>query len=375
MKWEEAAVRDEVIRLARVSTGFDELAARVSERYGETVSGDATRSASLRWRKSWPQIPPFADLFGIDAEQGPGPPPPAELLATGTRAPVPATAAAPSPPPVPQGLGDSAGPWHSDDELLEGLVICTSDHHHPISDRRAEAAILALAADRRPKRWVVNGDGVDLWWLSDHPKEAARLFHGGAGPRVADEFASFRSFISEAAGMSERLYVGEGNHDDRLSRFVDKVPALHGLPEFSFAHLLRAPGNVTVMGHGYRLKIGPVQYQHGDELFPMRTPSNPAGKALARNPVRSVIFGHTHRLEVATGTVYDEQGEPHVYTAINQGHLSSTKDQTYAGPEPNWQTGFVAIEYWTQAGKQRFTATPVPIVQGAFSYGGKVYRG
>lgn len=370
MRWDDTAVRDEVIRLARVSAGFDDLAARVSERFGEQVSGAATRSASIRWRQTWPQIPPFGELFGLDAVTAPPPPP--DLLATATRPGFADSAAANGNAPAVLGEG---GPWHLDDESFEGLVIVTSDHHHPISDRRAEAAVLALAQDRKPRRWVINGDGVDLWWLSDHPKEAARLFHGGAGPRVADEFASYRRFVADVAAASERVYVGVGNHDDRLSRFVDRVPALHGMPEFSFRHLLRAPANVTVMDHGYRLKIGPVQYQHGDELFPMRTPANPAGKALARNPVRSVVFGHTHRLEVATGTVYDERGEPHVYAAINQGHMSSTRDQTYAGPEPNWQTGCVLIEYWTQAGKQRWTATPVPIVGGEFSYGGRVYRG
>jgi hypothetical protein len=75
-----------------------------------------------------------------------------------------------------------------------------------------------------------------------------------------------------------------------------------------------------------------------------------------------------------TRTVWDEHGKPHEYIAINSGHLSDTRRQLYVS-EPDWQTGFTILEYWTEAGKQRYTPHVVPIVDGAFRFAGKVYRG
>ena len=54
--------------------------------------------------------------------------------------------------------------------------------------------------------------------------------------------------------------------------------------------------------------------------------------------------------------------------------MSDAAKQDYAF-EPNWQHGFVIVNYFTVAGKLRYSALPVPIVDGRFSYGGKLYDG
>lgn len=258
------------------------------------------------------------------------------------------------------------------DKVESGFVFCTSDHHHPISDKVAEAAMVKLAQDLKPHTFVVNGDVVDAWFISRHDKEADRLFDPDAGPRLKDEIESFRPLGNEIARICKRVYIGEGNHEVRLAKLVNANPALYGLLDWET--LFALPENVKFLKYGYRLRLGPVSFVHGDRIGGRFGVKNPTQWMLSNKGNRTVIFGHSHGMSCTYRTVWDDTGQPHGYVAIEQGHLSNTKKQLYV-VEPDWTTGFVVVEFFTVAGKTRFTPHLVPIVDGRFSFGGKVYDG
>jgi hypothetical protein len=260
--------------------------------------------------------------------------------------------------------------------VSDGYILCTSDHHYPIQDRIAEAAIIRLAQDVRPRTWVFNGDILDCWWISRHEKEAERLFAADAGNRIVDEVDAARGIVSEAALIADTVYLGQGNHERRLSALINSNPGLHGLPALSWPAIWNLPGNVVHLDYGYELELGPVTFVHGDTVggrsrFGVKHVS---AWVLDNWGTRtSWVFGHWHRQEMKSRTIW-EQGQPVDIVAIAQGHLSDARRQLYV-TKPNWQTGFVLLEVFTVAGKMRFTPHIIQVIDGRFSWGGRVYDG
>jgi calcineurin-like phosphoesterase family protein len=356
-----------------------ELAAAVSAARGESIGHDVLRCRYQRWRKRT-GAPKLESLLGkgaasdfVDEATHPGPP--GEAVAAAVFADAPPTEPLPD-VQLPSGQRPSQLP---PDHIVRiepppvGYVILTSDHHYPIHDRAAEAAVLALVQDLRPKVWVGNGDLIDAWWISRHEKEAERLVDNDAGVRIVDEVNAFRPFMAAMAGIVERGYIGMGNHEHRLSALINANPGLHGLPGLRWQSIFDPPANVQVMDYGYRCQMGPVSMVHGDRmggrLFGVK---HPTAWALDNQGARSVIFGHTHRMATTFRTTWEDTG-PRQVVAINQGHLSDVAKQRYA-VEPNWQSGFVLLDFWTEAGRPRYTPHLVPVINGTIRFAGKTYR-
>jgi hypothetical protein len=253
-----------------------------------------------------------------------------------------------------------------------GYVLITSDHHYPIHDQAAEAAVLALAHDIKPKVWVGNGDLLDAWWISRHEKEAERLVDSDAGVRIIDEVNAFRPFMTEMGSIVERGYLGMGNHENRLGALINANPGLHGLPGLRWKSIFDAPANCQVLDYGYRLQMGPVSMVHGDRIGGRFGVKHPTAWCLENQGARSVIFGHTHRMATTFRTTWEDTG-PRQVVAINSGHLSDTSKQRYV-VEPNWQHGVVVLDFWTEAGRPRYTPHLVPIVNGVLRFAGRTYR-
>lgn len=258
------------------------------------------------------------------------------------------------------------------DESLPRFLLCDGDVHHPIQDPHVEAAKLAFARDLKPATWVSIGDTYDCWLISRHDKEPDRLFDGPA--RLQQEFDSAQPYWREVCSISERVHYILGNHENRLQRLVGANPGLFGLRALEWGSIAGLPDKVQVHRYGARLRIGTMTFVHGDRLGGKFGVVHLAHWMLANHGNRNVVFGHHHRQEMKCRTVFDEHGQPHDYVAIAQGHGSLVSEQKYVS-EPNWQHGFTVIEFWTEAGRPRFTAHPIYVVGGKFSFNGRIYDG
>lgn len=95
------------------------------------------------------------------------------------------------------------------------------------------------------------------------------------------------------------------------------------------------------------------------------------GTLLVRRNGKVCLTQNTHRVQMYSRTKSDGS----TIFALNQGHGSDVSKQKYAGPQPDWQHGFTAIEFWSEGGKPRFTVHPIVIVNGKFAFGGMIYNG
>jgi hypothetical protein len=200
------------------------------------------------------------------------------------------------------------------------------------------------------------------------------VFSGKA--RLQDELNAAKPYWREVCKVTKKeVHFILGNHENRLYRFIGANLWAYQLEAFEWQNMAALPPMVKVHEYGAQKKIGPITFEHGDRIGGRFGCTHPTHWLLQNRGNRNTVFGHTHRLESKTRTVFDEYGEPHVYIAHNQGHGSDVKQQKYAGPEPNWQHGFTYIEFYTEGGKPRFSLHPIIIVNGRFSWGGRVYDG
>lgn len=257
------------------------------------------------------------------------------------------------------------------DHPMPVRLICDGDLHYPINDPYVTAAKMAFARDFQPDTWINVGDMYDFWGISRHEKEAERLLE--LGGRLQEEFDSARDYWSEVTRISKNVHFIPGNHERRLSALVNANQALFGLRAFEWGTLAGIPASVRIHKYGTQLDIAGINFEHGDRITGGMGAIHLAYLALAKR-VTNVIFGHTHRIDTRYRT-FRRDGQVKTIVSHNQGHGSDVSKQTYAGPCPDWQHGFTAIEWYSVGGQPRFTIHAIPVVGGRFMFGGKLYDG
>ena len=171
-----------------------------------------------------------------------------------------------------------------------GRTAIISDIHAPYHDPATLALFAALCRDRKVKTVIVNGDTLDGHGLSTHDKDADAL-------RFAEEVRIGRELFQWLRRRlpNARIIVKEGNHEERLARYVLRAaPALEGLPGLHVRELLDLD-NVGAEWVGERrpIAIGRLDVLHGHE-FAGGGGVYPARWLWLRTRGR-VMCGHFHR--------------------------------------------------------------------------------
>ena len=189
----------------------------------------------------------------------------------------------------------SLDPFHDEAAMDVALQIVGLDHGHAVDQ-------------------IINlGDFLDLPMYGTYEQEqnfahTAQLAINRGHRFLAEQRAN--------AGMAARIILLEGNHDKRLTRFVNNnAAAAYGIkvanmpdswPVLSLQNLLRCDELGVEFIDGYPAAAHWINKRlramHGDR-------ANSAGSTAAQyansNPNISTLFGHTHRMEQQSKTVFD----------------------------------------------------------------------
>ena len=221
-------------------------------------------------------------------------------------------------------------------------VMVVSDIHLPFQDNDAVEIMKSYAKDYKPNHFVINGDLLDFYNLSDFDKHPDRKYS------VMQEIVDGRNFLKDmrkTVGKHCQMYMTEGNHDARLQRYLVKNPELADFPELKLPNLLRLKeqgikySGVSTdywskdTGH---FKFGDMVVLHGDNRFNGASTSAYSGYS-AKNTMfklqTSVTMGHIHRLAMV------HHRTPHgQMIGLEQGCLSQIPGNA------NWQQGFVTFD-------------------------------
>lgn len=212
------------------------------------------------------------------------------------------------------------------------LVI--SDLHIPYQDYPAVNCVLKLVPKVKWDAIHLLGDIIDCYPVSSH------LSTPVAGLLFRDEIAEVREFLKDLrrrAGKSCRIFYHEGNHEDRLKRYIKrKARALWGLEALTLPSLLgfddlaiewRSAKKPVIVHNQLLLMHGTVIRKH----------SAYTAKAMLETYKHSVMHGHTHRMGSHFQNAFKWEGQ-----AFETGCLCSLKPNranSYASVSPNWQHG------------------------------------
>lgn len=242
-------------------------------------------------------------------------------------------------------------------------VIAVPDFHAPFHDELAVSTCVEAVREMRPDHLVFLGDGVDSYDISDFPRDPARKH------KYKEEVAS----ANEVLDRFDRLRVPdvrycEGNHDQRLARFIAKrAPELYGMLDIS-EELRMRERRWQWIPYGEVTTIGRFRFSHE---------FGSCGKYAAAQALAGVrhciVFGHTHRAQCEYGGLAD--GERHV--AWSAGWLGDYEALAFSYKKKwqarrEWTHGFMWITLdETGCGWAQF----VPILEGRCVVDGHVISG
>jgi UDP-2,3-diacylglucosamine pyrophosphatase LpxH len=212
----------------------------------------------------------------------------------------------------------------------------------------------------RPQHVVIIGDFADFYSVSDHDKDPDRA------NRMDAELAEVETCLDalDALGARDKLYI-EGNHEDRLRRYLQKNPALARVVSTEKLLKLRERGweFVPYKRHAAR---GAVHFTHDVGA----AGRNAVFKALDTYQ-HSVVSGHTHRFQyIVEGSAV---GECKLSATFGWGgDVEQVDYMNLARARKDWALGF-GIGYLEPSSGFVYLV-PVPIVHATCVVSGRLFR-
>lgn len=232
-----------------------------------------------------------------------------------------------------------------------------------IHSLKALDTVLRFATDFAPDYVIWGGDNLDCAAISHHTQHKPRTVEGLRIQEDAAGFAAYRQAVAQTMRKGGTEVLFEGNHEDWLNDLVDKVPGLEGL--LDLRTLVGFPADGVFVPQGGIWNLGTLWFLHGDVF-------KGGGANVAKKAVeiygRSIRFGHFHRFEAFTKHAALDARDTKTGMAIP---CLCTRSPGYAKGAPNqWSQGF--LYGWVHK-DGTFTDVPVMLVDGHFTYDGRVY--
>ena len=246
-------------------------------------------------------------------------------------------------------------------------------------DRRALDVALQIAQETQPETIVILGDILDLAEWSDKfiRSPEAHLTTQSALVEAAWWLAQLRAACPHA-----KIVALEGNHEARITKkLMVHFPMMYGLKPVDF---LDGPALLSVENLlGMRsLDIKWIDGYPKNEYWladNIRCIHGEVTRGVAGQTTRSVvkdrqytdIFGHIHRIELATQTLRT-RGKNHNVTAFSPGCLCHIDGRVPSGrSQMNWQNGIGIVDYLSDG---THTVVAIPINEGVALFEGNIFE-
>lgn len=203
--------------------------------------------------------------------------------------------------------------------------VVVPDCHVPYHDVSLIALVTKIIKILKPNGVIQLGDALDFWQISSYDKNPLRK------KTMMDDIKVYSGILDEwekALGRDGEIIQLEGNHEDRLRRYIWKhakeladgwvrsVPEMLGFKKRSIKCTWHELANWQ------SCKIGNCVFHHG-HYFNMHT----AVGNLIKYPI-SLVTGHTHRFQYASnGTRF----------SVTLGHASNEHETAHQPTPTGWQ--------------------------------------
>ena len=223
----------------------------------------------------------------------------------------------------------------------------------PFHDRKCWDLAIQLIKETKPDTVVLLGDMLDLAEWSLNYQRQPEMFYTTQATLI--ELHWWLAKIRKIVPKAEIIYL-EGNHEDRITRAIvenmksaymlKSADDIEGDPMLSIQNML----GLNSLDIKYIDNYPDNKYWLNDDLvcFHGNNVSSVPGKT-AGNYVKdaraTAIMGHSHRLEMASKTIYGRRGSK-TYRAISLGCLCEIGGKTPGTKEEqNWQNSLGVVKY------------------------------
>jgi predicted phosphodiesterase len=244
-------------------------------------------------------------------------------------------------------------------------ILIISDLHVPYHDVKAWECVLQVIRETKPDVVVIIGDFADMYSISSHPKSLDRKMNFAT---ERDAVNAALDQVRLAAGNACRIVFCEGNHEDRITRYLQSsAPELGGIKEIRAEGLFKIKQrNIEWVPYRTEIKIGNCAFTHDVG----RCGVNTARQSLL-DYGGNLVVGHSHRGAV----VYQGEIKGSSHFCLNVGWLGDVEAIDYvhrARAKRDWQLGFGLVDQ-DEAGYS--WAQFIPVLDGRCVVDGKLISG
>lgn len=211
--------------------------------------------------------------------------------------------------------------------------------------------------DERPEHIVIMGDYLTFQCLSAWDKNKRRAMEGQryllemeAGNEGLDrmlkdmnEYNEKRKRNRKAQYNPELIYIN-GNHEDRLDRYLETEPTFDGVVGVEKDLALRERGFTFIPYRTYHW-INDIGFTH----IPFNKVREISGVDITRKAsmvtVKSCVFGHTHELHISNS---HRMGQEHLQQVSNVGCFFEEHEKYVEGRMTQYWKGVVMLDSWKE---------------------------
>jgi hypothetical protein len=223
---------------------------------------------------------------------------------------------------------------------IESWLICP-DLQIPFEDPKALAVFEKFMAAHRWDGLLYIGDFLDFDMVSAFNVGKPRLTQNryiDGDYKYANKVLDRHQAIIRKRNPRAKFVLLEGNHEERIERFIDSVPALQGTLEVETGLRLRERKIewVRSWSRGEIYKIGKASFTHG-----LYTNQYHAKKMLDAEAA-SIFYGHTHDMMCIPRSRRDKHD---LQVGQSLGCLCDIEQSYMKGKPSNWQQGFGVFHF------------------------------
>jgi len=240
------------------------------------------------------------------------------------------------------------------------VVVALCDPHldHTLPPSRAYDVAKAFVKDIKPDEIVVAGDFLDFPYLAKWTKDTPLLVEGR---RYRSDCKMAKRELARWRDLCGDMTFLEGNHENRLTRYIESHPLLQGSLSIYEDFGLDAIGaNYQAMNAVY--SCGKLNFTHGwywNKYHAMKH-LNDMGD--------HIFYGHTHDHQVVIKQVRANR-EP--YMAMSMGCLCELNPYWKRNRPSEWVNGLGLFEVGTGG---NFTPLFIPIINGEIVFQRHTWR-
>jgi len=249
-------------------------------------------------------------------------------------------------------------------------AIVLTDTHIRKHDPVTLAAVEAYMGDVWLDYWLHLGDLMDFDCISDFNRNKLRKVEGA---RVAADYAEANAFLDRHTEACRRknpackMVLLEGNHDERVARYIDANPVLENLmePELQLDLDRRGIQYVRSWSRNELYQLGNARFHHG-----VYHNKYHAAK-MAASFGEPIFYGHLHDIQAYSEILH---GNDKTIMAQSLGCLCKYDQEYLRGRPTKWQQAFAVFHIYPDGYFQHFV---VSIFKHRFigPTNGKVYDG